>query len=60
MSTFFVTFAVLLLAFAGLAVGLLRGKPIKGSCGGLSAMSGEQCSVCGGRPENCESNNNSA
>lgn len=54
MGTFIVTFAVLLLAFAGLAVGLLRGKPIKGSCGGLSSMTGERCSVCGGEPESCD------
>lgn len=54
MSTFIVTFVVLLLAFGGLAIGLLRGKPIKGSCGGLSTMTGDRCDICGGQPEKCE------
>ncbi|MCH9829683.1 MAG: (Na+)-NQR maturation NqrM [Gammaproteobacteria bacterium] len=54
MGTFIVTFAVLLLAFGGLAIGLLHGKPIKGSCGGLSTMTGDRCDVCGGQPEKCE------
>ena len=56
MATFLVTFAVFTLAAAGLGVGyLLANKELKGSCGGLSAMSGEPCPVCGGEPSKCES-----
>lgn len=50
-----VTFAVFAVAFGGLAVGLLQNKPLKGSCGGLSAMTGERCDVCGAKSEErCE------
>lgn len=37
MSIYIISFIVLALAFAGLAVGVLLGRaPIKGSCGGLN------------------------
>lgn len=50
-----VTFAVFAIAFGGLAIGLLHNKPLKGSCGGMSAMTGEGCNVCGASAEeNCE------
>ena len=47
--TIVLSFAVLLLVVAGMAVGvIISGRPIKGSCGGLSALPGaEQCGVCG-------------
>lgn len=44
---FLVTFAVLAVAFGGLALGLLQNKPLKGSCGGLSNVTGERCGFCG-------------
>lgn len=51
-----VTFVVFSVAFGGLAIGLLQNKPLKGSCGGLSAMTGERCDVCGAtREEDCDS-----
>ncbi len=55
MATFLVTFAVFALAAAGLGVGyLLQNRELKGSCGGLSAMNGEPCPICGGKPADCE------
>jgi len=48
-------FAVTLFAFAatfaGLALGLLQNKPLKGSCGGLSTVTGERCNICGASRE---------
>jgi hypothetical protein len=36
---FFITFSILILAFAGMAIGVLLGRPaIKGSCGGLNQV----------------------
>lgn len=54
--TFVAAFVLLCLLVAGMAVGVLFArKPIKGSCGGLSAlgMKGD-CEVCGGNPDACE------
>lgn len=51
---FLVTFAVLGVTFGGLALGLLQSKPLKGSCGGLSNVTGESCDFCGAdRAESC-------
>jgi len=39
MAIFIVTFVVLLIAVAGMAIGVLLGRPaIKGSCGGLNQV----------------------
>ncbi len=47
--TFFMTFAVLLLVFVAMAIGVINGrKPISGSCGGLN---GGRCELCSG---NCK------
>lgn len=55
MATFIVTFAVFALAAMGLGVGyLLQNRELKGSCGGISAMNGEPCPVCGGEPADCD------
>ena len=54
---FLVTFTVMLLAVGGLAIGLLQNKPLKGSCGGIANMTGDDCSICGGKPELCETDN---
>lgn len=48
MSTFFLAFGLLTLVMLGMSLGvLLMGKTIKGSCGGLNAISGaDKCVVC--------------
>jgi hypothetical protein len=48
METFMLTFVLLLLVTLGMAVGVMfRGRTIKGSCGGLNAISGaDKCLVC--------------
>ena len=57
MNTLFVTFLIMGLSFAGLALGLiLRNQPIKGSCGGMANLeSGSPCQICGRTdPSNCD------
>jgi len=47
METFIFAFVIILLAIAGLAVGVIAGRaPIKGSCGGLACVKGVDCGVC--------------
>ncbi|KPD11744.1 MULTISPECIES: (Na+)-NQR maturation NqrM [Rhodobacterales] len=48
MATFLLTFGLLALVMLGMSLGvLLMGKTIKGSCGGLNAISGaDKCVVC--------------
>lgn len=54
-----VTFMVMLLCVAGMAVGVMAGrKPIAGSCGGIGAAGVDSsCSLCGGNPDKCEDSN---
>ncbi len=48
MSTFILAFVLLLIIMVGMSLGvMLMGKTIKGSCGGLNAISGaDRCVVC--------------
>ncbi|SMR70986.1 hypothetical protein SAMN04488030_0606 [Aliiroseovarius halocynthiae] len=48
MATFLLTFGVLLIIMLGMALGvIMAGRTIKGSCGGLNAISdADQCLVC--------------
>ncbi len=48
MAMFLVTFGVMLLAVAGMAIGVIFGRtPIAGSCGGLNAVNGSSaCQSC--------------
>jgi hypothetical protein len=48
METFLLAFILLLLISIGMAVGVIfMGKTIKGSCGGLNAISGlDKCLIC--------------
>ena len=51
MELFFISFVVLALAVLGMALGvILRGRAIKGSCGGLNAIDGLEgsCEICSG------------
>ncbi|WBU55252.1 (Na+)-NQR maturation NqrM [Paracoccus sp. SCSIO 75233] len=48
MTTFLLAFGLLMLVMLGMALGVIfMGKTIKGSCGGLNAISGaDHCLVC--------------
>lgn len=48
MATFILAFGLLLLIVLGMALGvMMRGKTIKGSCGGLNAIAdSDKCVVC--------------
>ena len=50
MQIFIATFIFMLLAVTGLAAGLiLRGRELKGSCGGLNNIDGAECGICGAK-----------
>ncbi|MFZ5722760.1 MAG: (Na+)-NQR maturation NqrM [Pseudomonadota bacterium] len=54
MATILLTILLMLFVFAAMAIGVLAGRrPIQGSCGGLSALTGP-CEVCGGDPAKCD------
>lgn len=57
MSTILFSIGFFLLMALMMAIGVIFGrKPIKGSCGGMSAMTGGSgCSVCGGDTTKCDS-----
>ena len=49
-ATLILSFVIILLAVAGMAIGVVAGRaPIKGSCGGLN---GSRCELCSGRCRN--------
>lgn len=53
---FLATLGLFLLAVCGLLVGVLfNNKPLRGSCGGMSAATGEagSCGLCGGQTADC-------
>ncbi|XOV88762.1 MAG: (Na+)-NQR maturation NqrM [Pseudomonadota bacterium] len=56
MIEFLLSFAILLLVVAAMAVGVMRGrKPLTGSCGGLNNLGiGGACEICGGDMSRCE------
>ena len=56
MTVFVMTLVFMLLLVAAMAIGVLMGrKPIKGSCGGMSALGVDaDCEICGGDREVCE------
>ncbi len=56
MTTLLFAFGAMLMIIGGMAVGVLFGRaPIKGSCGGMSAVGIDaECEICGGNPARCE------
>jgi len=53
---FLFAFLIMGLIMAGMAIGAMAGRgPLKGSCGGLSAVGIEgRCEICGDDPSLCE------
>ncbi len=53
------SFLILLFLVAAMAIGvILANKPIKGSCGGMSALGIDTaCDICGGDRKKCEEEN---
>jgi hypothetical protein len=62
METMILSFVILLLIVGGMAIGVLMGgKPIAGSCGGMTALGMDvACDVCKGDPEVCETEHQKA
>lgn len=56
MNVFIITISVFIIAFTGMAVGvIIADRRIKGSCGGIGAIMGKSaCDVCSMK-EKCES-----
>lgn len=56
MSLFLISVLVFALVMAGMAVGVMSGRPpIKGSCGGIGALGIDgSCEICGGDAQRCD------
>ena len=56
MTTILFAFGLMLLVVAAMALGVVFGRqPIKGSCGGMSAVGIDaECEICGGNPARCD------
>lgn len=59
MMEMFAAIIAFFLFFIFMATGLiLKGEPLKGSCGGVAKLMGnEECEICGGNPNKCDSYN---
>lgn len=62
MTTFLLTFGILVILMLGMAIGVIMGrKPIAGSCGGMQALGLKgDCDICGGDLQKCEEANQDA
>ena len=59
MQYFFITFIILIIVILGMAIGVIMGKKaLKGSCGGLSKVMGDDCMFCEKKDE-CKNQKNS-
>ncbi len=61
MTTLLLAFGAMLIIIGGMAVGVIFGRqPIKGSCGGMSAVGIDaECEICGGNPARCDAQSDS-
>lgn len=59
MELFLIIFGVMVLVIVAMSVGVIfSNKPIKGSCGGMSALGMDvACEICGGDKNKCENGN---
>lgn len=57
---FVVTFGVFMLFFLFMGIGyLVKKQPLKGSCGGVANLMGDEyCQFCGNDPNKCENQSN--
>jgi len=58
LATILASIVVMGTLIAAMAVGVIfSNKPIKGSCGGMSALGmKDSCDICGGKPSLCDEN----
>ena len=49
--TICISFVVFMIVIAGMAIGLLKGNVLQGSCGGLGKILGLKCFFCDKRDE---------
>ena len=56
MTLFLLTFCIIFTLVLAMSVGVILGRgPIKGSCGGMSALGIDtECDICGGDPNKCD------
>ena len=56
MTLFLLTFCAIFFLVLAMSVGVIAGRgPIKGSCGGMSALGIDtECDICGGDPNKCD------
>ncbi|MDZ7923995.1 MAG: (Na+)-NQR maturation NqrM [Marinagarivorans sp.] len=59
MITFILAFIFIALMIVGMALGVIvKGRPLKGSCGGMSSLGMEKaCDICGGDTKKCDEEN---
>ena len=59
---YILAFLIMAIIMAGMAIGAMAGRgPLKGSCGGLSAVGIEgRCEICGDDPSKCEEQSETA
>lgn len=51
-----ITLTVFMLFFIFMGIGMIQKKPLRGSCGGVAKLMGnEKCSYCGDDPNKCDS-----
>ncbi|MFA9486889.1 (Na+)-NQR maturation NqrM [Moraxella haemolytica] len=54
---FFITLGIFVLFFLFMGIGyIIKKQPLKGSCGGVATLMGDEfCQFCGNDPNKCES-----